>query len=219
MNFLFMLLHKIRPVAGVLAVVGLAAAIYYAFDLIYPNHFVGDMYGLEVMFRGCLLLTAGLTLMSGLLMTLIGWKKEMPKLIDGGLLLADLCSVLLIVLAFNVYRSRAVDEIRKTYPQKSTTELIRIAVEEKDQFAIYEILARKDHAAVPALIDLLLDEEQDSGIRLEAAHALGQLGGVEARVALEKAAAMPGGNSYLAGTIRYSLEHIERLEQKKREER
>jgi HEAT repeat protein len=79
------------------------------------------------------------------------------------------------VLAFNVYRSRAVDDIRKTYPQKSTAKLIRIAAEEKDQFALYEIIVRKDTSAVPALISLLLDEQQDAKIRLEAAHALGQL--------------------------------------------
>jgi hypothetical protein len=205
-----MVAQNIRSVAVVLAVAGLPAAFYHAFDIRYPNHFVGDMYGMEIMWRVSVLILICLPLCIGLLMTVIGWKKEQPKLTDAGLILAAFCSVALLVLAFNVYRSRAVDDIRKTYPQKSTAKLIRIAAEEKDQFALYEIIVRKDTSAVPALISLLLDEQQDAKIRLEAAHALGQLGGQEARAALEKAAAMSRGDRYLRKTIRYSLENIDR---------
>ncbi len=210
MDFLPILQAKIRPIAAVLAAAGPPAAFYYAFDLRYPNHFVGDMYGLEVMARSVMLLIACLCLAVGLLMTVIGWKKGEGKLLNAGLILADLCSAVLMVLALNVYHSRAIDDRRKTYPHKHTDELIRIAAEEKDQFAMYEILARQDASAVPALIALLLDENQDVRIRLESAHALGQLGGPEARAALEKASAMSGGNRYLTETIRYSIDHIDR---------
>ncbi len=202
--------ETIRTVAVVLAVAGLPAAFYYAFDVRYPNHFVGDMYGMEVMWRGSVLIMTFLPLCAGLLLMVIGWKKEKRTLTDAGLVLADVCSLALLFLVFNVYHSRAVDDIRKTYPRKSTTELVRIATEEKDQFALYEIIARKDIAAVPALSSLLLDEHRDARIRLESAHALGQLGGDEALAALEKAAAMSGGNRYLRETIRYSIENIDR---------
>jgi hypothetical protein len=210
MNFLHMLQRNIRTAAAMLAVAGLPAAFYYAFDIRYPNHFVGDMYGMEVMWRGSVFIMTCLPLCVGLLLAIIGWKKEKRTLTNAGLVLADVCSLALLLLTLNVYHSRAVDDIRKTYPQKSTVELLRIAEEKKDQFAIYEIIARKDASAIPALSSLLLDGQQDARIRLEAAHALGQLGGHEALITLEKAAAMAGGNRYLRETIRYSLENIDR---------
>ena len=142
---------NMRAAAVAFAIAGLFAACYYAYDLKHPNHFVGDMYGMEVMSRGCLLLMTVLPLCGCLLVAVIGWKKEELKMTELGLILADFFAAVLIILALNVFHARAVDDIRKTYPQKSTDELLRIAAKEKDQFAIYEILSRKDQAAVPAL--------------------------------------------------------------------
>jgi len=64
-----MLAQNIRSVAIVLAVVGLSAAFYNAFDIRYPNHFVGDMYGMEIMWRGSVLILICLPLCIGFLMT------------------------------------------------------------------------------------------------------------------------------------------------------
>ena len=79
------------------------------------------------------------------------------------------------------------DEIRKTYTHKSTDELIKIAVKEKDQYAIYPIIEKKDRAAVPALCKILLDENQNVNLRIISANALGQIGGDRARNTLDKA--------------------------------
>ena len=201
---------NLRAAAVAFAMAGLFAAFYYACDIKYPNHFVGDMYGMEVMSRAFLLMMTGLPLCAGLLVALISWKKEETKLTELGLVLADICAAVLIVMALNVFHDRAIDDIRKTYPQKSTNELLRIAAKEKDQFAIYELLARKDRTAVPALSRMLLDRNELPRIRTECAHALGQIGGDEAKAALQQAASMPGGNQYLSVTISYSLENIDK---------
>ena len=124
-----------------LVLIGLLSALYCFFDLRYPNHFVGDMYGLEVMFRVSILVMVFSSLFIGLLMIMIGRKKKSNKLTKSGLFLAGICSVVLILLSINVYSSRHKDDIRKTYPQKSTDELIRIAIDKNDPYAIYEIIA------------------------------------------------------------------------------
>jgi len=194
----------------VLLLIGLLSALYYVFDLRYPNHFVGDMYGLEVMFRVSILVMVFSSLFIGLFMIMIGRKKKNSKLTKSGLFLADICSVVLILLSINVYSSRHKDDIRKTYPQKSTDELIRIALDNKDPYAIYEIIARKDTSAVPELSNILLDENQNARLRIESAHALGQIGGYNARTSLQKALTISDGNSYLIDTIKYSIENIDR---------
>ena len=194
----------------VLLLIGLLSALYYVFDLRYPNHFVGDMYGLEVMFRVSILVMVFSSLFIGLFMIMIGRKKKNSKLTKSGLFLADICSVVLILLSINVYSSRHKDDIRKTYPQKSTDELIRIALDNKDPYAIYEIIARKDTSAVPELSNILLDENQNASLRIESAHALGQIGGYNARTSLQKALTISDGNSYLIDTIKYSIENIDR---------
>jgi len=194
----------------VLVMTGLLSILYYIYDLIYPNHFVADMYGLEVMFRVSIVVIISLPLFIGLLLTVIGRKKKNDTLTKIGLFLANICSIVLILLSINVYFSRHKDEIRKTYPQKTTDELIRIALNKKDQYAIYEIIARKDSSAVPALCQILLDENQDGKLRIESAHALGQIGGDIARDALKKALTRSKKNSFLTDTIKYAIEDIER---------
>ena len=106
------------------------------------------------------------------------------------------------------------DEIRKTYTHKSTDELIKIAVKEKDQYAIYPIIEKKDRAAVPALCEILLDENQNVNLRIISASALGQIGGDRARNARDKAITQSK-NSYLTDTIQYAKEAIDRSENKK----
>lgn len=187
---------------------GLLAAVYYGYDIMYPNHFVGDMYGLEVMYRVAVLVMIAVPAAIGLLLAVIGRMKKQNKLARIGHILISAASVVLIFLSVNVYYSRHKDDIRKTYSLKSTDELISIALNEKDQFAIYEIIARNDTSAITALCLILLDTNQDDRLRLEAAHALGQLGGDSSRVALEKASIMPTANTFLTETIKYSIENL-----------
>lgn len=196
--------------SGILILIGLLSGAYYIYDLKCPNHFVGDMYGLEVMARALILFAGFVPLFIGLLMLAIGWKRKNRKLTNGGLILSDICSVFLILLSVNVFLSRFQDNIRKTYPQKSTDELVRIALDNNDQYAIYEIIARKDSSAIPALSNILLDKNQNARLRIESAHALGQIGGYDARASLEKALGLSDVNSYLTETIKYSIDNIDR---------
>jgi len=210
MSFFRMVSKNVTMPSIVLVLIGLLSGLYYFFDLKYPNHFVGDMYGLEVMFRVSILVMVFSSLFIGLLMIMIGRKKKNNKLTKSGLFLADICSIVLILLSINVYSSRHKDDIRKTYPQKGTDELIRIALDKKDPYAIYEIVARKDTSAVPELSNILLDVNQNARLRIESAHALGQIGGYSARTTLEKALTISGGNPFLIDTIKYSIENIDR---------
>ncbi len=187
---------------------GLLAAVYYGYDIMYPNHFVGDMYGLEVLYRVAVLIMIAVPIAIGLLLTVIGRMKKRNKLTMTGNILVGSACIVFIILAGNVFYSRHKDDLKKSYSLKDTGELIQIALKDKDQFAIYEIIARNDTSAVPALCLILLDTNQDDRLRLEAAHALGQLGGDSARVALERALVMPTANAFLTETIRYSLENI-----------
>jgi len=204
-----------RISAAVLGPAGFLSSLYYAFDLAYPNHFVGDMYGLEVLFRGAVLALVLAAWIGGLSMMAIG-RKRGERWTVTGILLIDIASGILIWMAIGVHSGRQQDAFRKTYPQKSTDALITIALDRQDPFALYEITARKDQAAVPKLSEILLDKTQNERLRLESAHALGQIGGTQARAALEKAMTMPGGNPYLTETIRRGMETIDRANENPR---
>ncbi|OHB60513.1 MAG: hypothetical protein A2167_06145 [Planctomycetes bacterium RBG_13_46_10] len=200
-------IKKILSLAFV--IVGLLSLLYYIYDLKYPNHFVADMYGIEVLFRVSILIMIALPMFIGLLLIVIGRKRGKNRLTMSGIVLANIFSLILILLSINVYFSRHKDEIRKTYLHKSTDELIRIALNKNDQYAIYAIIARKDTSAVPALCQILLDENQRVKLRIESAHALGQIGGDISRDALEKAITRSK-NSYLTETIKYAIENIDK---------
>jgi hypothetical protein len=194
----------------ILLIIGLSSVLYYIYDLIYPNHFVADMYGMEVLFRVSILIMIAVPMLLGILLIAVGLNKRQSNLIKTGTVVASICFLVLIVLSTNVYFSRRADEIRKTYPHKSTDELIKIALNKNDQYAIYEIISRKDSSAVPALCQILLDENQNEKLRIESAHALGQIGGDIARDALEKALTRSKKNSFLTDTIKYAIEAIDR---------
>jgi hypothetical protein len=192
-----------------LVIIGLSSIPYYIYDLTYPNHFVADMYGMEVMYRISILIMIALPMFIGLLLIAIGRNKRRNNLTKTGIVLASICSFVFILLSTNVYFSRHEDEIRKTYQQKSTDELIRIALSKNDQYAIYEIISRKDSSAVPALCQILVDENQNIKLRIESAHALGQIGGDIGRDALEKAMSRSK-NSSLTDSIKYAIEALDR---------
>jgi hypothetical protein len=188
-------------------IIGLLSIIYYLYDLKYPNHFVGDMYGLELMVRGFILSIAALILFIGLILMLT--KKNKNQKISSliGFWLIIFSSSVLIFMSVKVSLSRHKDEIRKTYNLKPVDELIRIATEERDQYAIYALIAKKDSTAVPPLCEILFDEKQDLNIRMESAHALSQIGGKGARNALDKAM-VEIKNVHLLETIQFAQKSI-----------
>ncbi len=194
---------------AVIILLGLVAAAYYIYDIISPNHFVGDMYGLEVLYRVAVLLFIAIPIVIGLLFIAFARMKKRKKPALIGNVLISAAFLVIIFLSVNVYFARQKDDLRKSYSLKSTDELIKIALKNKDQFAIYEIIYRNDSSAVPALSRILLDTAQDDRLRIESANALGQLGGDSARAALVQASALPTTNTYLSESIKYSIETLD----------
>jgi ABC-type antimicrobial peptide transport system permease subunit len=200
----------------VFLIIGLSSIAYFLYDLKYPDHFVGDMYGLEVMVRAFILLAASLPMIIGLGLRVIGRKRNSNHLITAGFAMVILSSSILLYMAIGVSGSRNKDEMRKTYAHKSIDELLKIAREQKDEYAIYAIMEKKDPAAVLPLCEILLDEKADVKLRMESAHALGEIDGEGARKALAKALGQSK-NQYLTRSINYALEAIDRRENKKAE--
>lgn len=171
---------------GLLVIGGLSTGLCL-FDLIAPGHFVGDMYGVEVMFRLLMLAMAvGALCMGGILLRL-GKRKQSEVMCWVALIVLVLPTLVLMGMAGLVLVDRRNDAVRRLYPSADTAELLRVAREEKDRAAIDTLLVRRDPAAVRGLCEILLDAHEDLGLRCGAAHALGELGGPEARAALEQA--------------------------------
>ena len=174
-------------VAALFTVPGILACIYFLYDLRFPNRFVGDMYGLEVICRLTLLCAAAAPMVLGAVLLSVGWRRNSARLhrLGAGIMIAS--SLLLMFLSVDVALSRRQNEIRKGYPQKSTEELLAIARDQKDQHALDALMAKADPAAVPGLALILLDKSQPGNLRFVAAQALARIGGKDARAALEKA--------------------------------
>jgi hypothetical protein len=178
----------IRMWAGVLFfALGIFASLYVVYDLRYPNRFVGDMYGMEVMFRLFLLFAAAGPMLLGAVFVSIGGRKKTGWSPILGTTIIVVSSLVLIAMAADVALSRRQNEIRKSYPEKSVEELLAIARNQKDQHAVDALMARADPVAVPGLALILLDTNQPGNLRYVAAQALARIGGEEARAALEKA--------------------------------
>lgn len=184
---------------------GLISIGYCLYDLAYPGHFVGDMYGLELMLRLVMLAVPSVLLLLGGAGAQARWVRERRWLHLGVVTCMVLPLLMLANLAGDVAASRAQDRIRAGYPLKTTDELLRIAHNDKDTFAVYELLARKDPAAVPGLCEILLDEKQSLALRDSAAHALGETGGAEACAALEEVRAGDP-DPTLRTAVEYALE-------------
>jgi len=166
---------------------GILALIYAVYDLRYPSHFVGDMYGMEVIARVGLLcgVTAGMLLGSVLLFW--GSRKAIRNLGILGAVVIVVSSSVLIANAIGIVQSRQLDRIRASYPAKSIEELLAIARDKKDQHAVDALAARADPASVPGLALILLDENERHNLRYCAAQALARIGNEDAREALSKA--------------------------------
>lgn len=87
-------------------VAGLCALGCYLYDLVFPGHFVGDMYGLEVMMRLVIVAgpTAGLFIGGSLLYVIGDRERKWPRAGAGALLVAS--AIGLVLLAYGVGRSR-----------------------------------------------------------------------------------------------------------------
>jgi hypothetical protein len=166
---------------------GFLAALFFIYDLKYPNRFVGDMYGMEVLFRLAILCSAaGLMLLGGVLL-IAAWSRRDRRLQILGTVIVIASSLMLNALAVAVVHSRHLNEKRKSYPKKSVDELLAIVREEKDQHAVDALMIRADPAAVPGLALILLNENERRNLRYCAAQALARIGGDNARTALDKA--------------------------------
>jgi hypothetical protein len=166
---------------------GMLAFLYVAYDLKYPNRFVGDMYGLEVMCRLFVLCAATAPMLLGVAFLFVGWRRKMRRLRVLGIAVTGVSSVILMAIALDVAHSRHLNEVRRSYSEKSVEELLAIAKGQKDQYALDAILIRRDPAAVPGLVLILLNESEPGNLRYVAAQALARIGGKDAREALEKA--------------------------------
>jgi hypothetical protein len=180
--------ETMRRCAGlVFFALGASASIYYVYDLRYPNRFVGDMYGLEVMFRLVpLCFFAGAMLLGGVILSVGRWKsRRRLRIVATAIIFVS--STILTAMAFDVVQDRRLNEVRKHYPEKSVEELLAIARVRKDQHAIDAIMIKADPAAVPGLALILLNENEPGNLRYAAAQALARIGGDDALKALAKA--------------------------------
>jgi hypothetical protein len=190
--------------SAALFVAGLGASAYETYDLFFPNHFVGDMYGLEILMRVAILAApAFLLILGGALCLARIARKARPGALGMTLLL--IATTTLLAIAVNTSRSRQLSAARQGYPALSIQELVRIALEENDQYAV-DALSEKGVHAVPPLRSMLLDQEERFNLRWCAAHALGRIGGDEAKSALREARSVIH-NSELVTAIDYALDN------------
>jgi hypothetical protein len=195
-----------------LTVAAVTASAYDIYDLKYPSHFVGDLYGMEVLWRlSFLALAAGGLLLGWILVAIGGRRKSVARSLSGTAMIS-IAALVLVFIGIDVARSRHNDAAREEYPQKTVHELTRIAREGKDQHALYAIMMKKDSAAVSALSEIVLDEKEDSRLRYVAAHGLGEIGGETARAALTKAQGLSGDVS-LKQMIDHALEMTKQHEE------
>jgi hypothetical protein len=196
--------EKIWPWVGLIFFAfGILAAAYCLYDLKYPSHFVGDMYGIEVLARLSWVCGAAIPMFIGTVLLFLSRQRKARRWRRFGMALTIVSSAIMVAMAVDVVQSRRLDEVRKSYPEKSIAELLSIAKEQKDQHAIYPLITRADPAAVPGLAEILLDDNEPGNLRSCAAEALGRIGNEEARKALVKARD--------SSTDKYFKQHIGRI--------
>lgn len=195
---------QLNLIALICLVTGLLSIALYVYDLMFPNHFVGDMYGLEVMIRFFYLAVVVVPMIIGSTMLRISNQKKRQGLRIIWNILVILPALILFIMALEVVWSRHIWEIRQRYPSRSTQELLQLAAGKKDQFAIEALQLKRDPASVPGLCQILLNESELSNLRICAAHALGEIGGEAAKAALEDVLSRSP-NEYLQTACEYAL--------------
>ena len=81
---------------------GILASLYYIYDLMYPNHFVGDMYGLEMIVRLSWLCGAAGPMFLGGVLLFLDWRKKLHRWRVLGTALVIVSSVILVVMTVDV---------------------------------------------------------------------------------------------------------------------
>jgi len=191
---------------------GVLALLYAVYDLRYPSHFVGDMYGLEVIFRLVMLVGAVAPMLFGALLLTWGSRKEIRNFRILGAVVIVVSSSVLIANAVTIAQSRQLDRIREGYPAKSVEELLAIARDQKDQHAIDTLAVKADPASVPGLALILLNENERGNLRYCAAQALARIGSEDARAALGRARDSSK-DEYFKGLISQIIEDMRPLTQ------
>jgi hypothetical protein len=175
-----------RVAAAATAVAALAVA-YQLYDMASPNTFVGDMYGLIVIVRLMYLGPCLLALLVGGLLAVVGWTRRRRGLCIAGAVVIFIATVPILGMAGQTAWDRHQNAVRAAYPDRSIEDLMWLAMERNDSFAIRALGAKGDPAAVPGLRAILLDGKRPTHLRTYAAQALANIGGPAARKALEKA--------------------------------
>lgn len=186
-------------------IIGLLSLGYHVFDLVFPNTFVGDMYGLEVMVRLYRIVVASVPILVGVGLLTVSRKKQIEPVGAFGKALILISCLAYVVMGVSTAYSRWQWRIRDSYPRRSVEELLSLARDKKDQFAIDALLIKKDRAAVPGLSEILLDDHEEGWLRACAAHALGEIGGRQAREALEEVLARDP-EKHIKNAVEYALE-------------
>lgn len=200
--------EKMWPWVGlVFFAFGILAFIYCLYDLKYPSHFVGDMYGIEVLARLSWVCAAAIPMFIGTLLLFLNRQRKARRWRRFGMAFTIVSSAIMVAMAVDVVQSRRLDEVRKSYPEKSIAELLSIAKEQKDQHAIYPLITRADPAAVPGLAEILLDDDEPGNLRSCAAEALGRIGNEDAQKALLKARDSAG-DEYLKKSVGRIIEDV-----------
>lgn len=186
------------------------AGLYTLYDLLFPNHFTGDMYGLEATVRAVPLIVAALVFAVGSALCIRAvLRSQRPSMMALSFLMV--AAIVLVTLAADTARSRHQWATRTSYSAKSIAELLDIARQRDGQFAVYA-LGSKGKQAVSGLRDLLLDETASRTVRQVAAQALGNIayaGTPEAVTALEEARTRIG-HADVRRAIEYALESVRR---------
>jgi len=201
---------RVSPFDATVAILfcsGVLAAAYHLYDVAFPNRFVGDMYGYEVLSRMLVQTLAAGAMLAGGVLWIAGRKEQSRGLRLWGGMIVAIPALLLIVMGVDVSRSRHWAEIRKEYPKKTIEELMRIAREEKEISALDAIAMKRDARSADALREILLDESVAVRLRIVAAQNIGQLGGRKAQTALEEAQRQRL-DQHLRQAVDYALETV-----------
>jgi phage pi2 protein 07 len=164
-----------------------ALGMWYDFhDLRFPGHFIGDMYGFEVMGRLFYLVPILIFALLGFSLFIGGLRNERKGRFWTGSVFLWLSCICLIPLVKDVYDDRQEDALHKTYPQKSVEELTRLVRMDKDQYALDELMIKRTPESIKVVKQVLVDENEKTVLRICAAGWLFQFDDEEIKALLKK---------------------------------
>lgn len=169
------------------ASIWLVSILYNLYDLKFPSHFVGDMYGYEVIFRVIVLAAVSAIFLAGVACLHFAKAANSSYKFALGTFFCLTASIISLFMGMSVFHGRQLDETRKTYFNLNNENLLKIIRNKRDRYAIHPIFVKNDSETLPTLSKILMDESIDLHCRCEAAHFLGQLNDGEAKKALQYA--------------------------------